>query len=128
MKRLTHNGKIVHDRRVTCHRAYENKWRKVLLPQLLLSFYWENRPPSSQRYLSAKHLPNADLIYKRLDAERNRHREITIKLSQGDSFLFVMFYKRWASRRFKNVNVQLKKDGQGDILVSWDGLAKSWKS
>lgn len=128
MRMCTHSGKFIHDRTVNKHRALEVEWRSKLLPHLHLSFYMENRPPSPQRYLSAKHLPNADLIYKRLNAERNRHREIIIKLTLAQSLVFLMFYKRWARRRFKNVKVQLMPQSDRDgILISWDGLAKKWK-
>ena len=125
MRMCTHSGKSIHDRTVIKHRALEVKWRSKLLPHLRHSFYMENRPPSPQRYLSAKHLPNADLIYKRLNAERNRHRKIIIKLTLAPSLVFLMFYKRWARRRFKNVKVQLVPQSDRDgILISWDGLAK----
>ena len=119
MRMCTHSGKSIHDRTVIKHRALEVKWRSKLLPHLRHSFYMENRPPSPQRYLSAKHLPNA---------ERNRHREVIIKLTLAQSLVFLMFYKRWARRRFKNVKVQLvPQSDRDDILISWDGLAKEWK-
>lgn len=127
-KKRTFSGKkSIHERRVASYRIEEQKWKDILLPQLYVLFYLENKPPRSQSYLSAKNLPDVDLIYERLDAERGRHREVTIRMSKGDSFRFVMLYKRWARRRFKNVHVQLQKDGQGGILISWDGIPKRWK-
>lgn len=127
MKVHSITGKIVHYRMVAHHRVLRDKWRRVLLPEFKTIFYREDRPPSSQLYLSAKHLPNADLTYKVLDAARSRHREVTVKLSPGKSLLYLMFYKDYVRRRYKNVWVQLQKSDEGGILVSWDGLAKEWK-
>ena len=127
MRVRTGSGKLIHVRHVATHRILEQNWRRTLLPRFKPSFYQENSPPSSQMYLSAKHLPNADAIYRMLDASRNRHRQVIIKMSLADSLRYVWFYSTYIRRRYKNVYVQLRKGEESGIVVSWDGIAKRWK-